>query len=227
MTTTTDARALIAEARKHDEAMTEAPWEWDDKDDAFRHIDELVAFGEPISEGNHGIVIDQADARGIAWLRTNLRALLDGYAEALEEAAGITRAHAHICKELDEREQQREDSARWLDERVRRIAELTAEVERLRLANSSLAPGAVLTAVEMECLRAERDAARVERDTTRDEVRADVLRLTETARAASENWMTASRERDEARAEVERMHSERRLSLDRLSPPSRIEDNEP
>jgi len=35
---------------------------------------------------------------------------------------------------------------------------------------------------------------------------ADVIRLTETARAACENWMSACKQRDEARAEVAKCH---------------------
>lgn len=38
------------------------------------------------------------------------------------------------------------------------------EIERMRHANASLVPGAMVTATEIECLRVERDAARAERD---------------------------------------------------------------
>lgn len=120
---TKNPRELIAEGRKHDEAMRHAKW--------------------------------SLPASSVVWLQRNMTALLDGYAEALDEWDGMTRAHSHVCKELNEREQQREDSARWLED---------AKSESVQL-------------------------------------RADVLRLTETARAASENWMEACRQRDEARAE--------------------------
>lgn len=52
----------------------------------------------------------------------------------------------------------------------RDVADLLAEVRALNAANASLVPGAMLTAVEIECLRVERDAAR-----------AEVARLTESA----------------------------------------------
>lgn len=65
VTDTKRARELIAEGRKHDEAMTDAPWSRGD-----RRI-------YPTSGSN--------DSAGIAWMRTNLRALLDGYAAALDE----------------------------------------------------------------------------------------------------------------------------------------------
>lgn len=68
------------------------------------------------------------------------------------------------------------------------------EIDRLQHANASLIPGAMLTTTEIACLRVERDGSR-----------ADVLRLTETARAACENWMSACKQRDEAKAEIGRM----------------------
>lgn len=45
---------------------------------------------------------------------------------------------------------------------MRRVFELEDEIARLKSANGSLIPGAMLTATEIECLRVERDGARAE-----------------------------------------------------------------
>ena len=92
----TDARKLIADGRKHDEAMTDGPWEWDDDDGMLKQPDsrswrglridgDLVAFGAPTGEGDHRICMMDGDSSGIVWLRNNLRALLDGYEAALDQ----------------------------------------------------------------------------------------------------------------------------------------------
>lgn len=50
----------------------------------------------------------------------------------------------------------------------------------------------------------------------RDAARASTLRFTETARAAAENWMSACRQRDEARAEVEATHADLTAAIDAM-----------
>lgn len=96
---TTDPRALIAEGRKHDEAMTAAPWTFDEPSAPAGSVDivgvRLLEDGRAVPTDEHGdpIVVAEwvaqcdphRDAAGIAWLRTNLAALLDGYASALDE----------------------------------------------------------------------------------------------------------------------------------------------
>lgn len=86
---TTDPRALIAEGRKHDEAMTAAPWteccSWQDESHPCRLI-----WGAVDAETIGSLVLEEgrppkADVAGIAWIRTNLAAMLDGYASALDE----------------------------------------------------------------------------------------------------------------------------------------------
>lgn len=109
-------RELIAEGRKHDEAMTQGNavaglYRSDLIDEQVAQFREahaehagapmhVVAVAESFSvpiwvsatciattgNGPHGA----ADAAGIAWMRTNLRALLDGYAAALEELGHAT-----------------------------------------------------------------------------------------------------------------------------------------
>lgn len=130
-------RELIAVGRKHDEAMTEG-WPADNRRDSAVWF--MILLNHP------------ENAAGIAWMRTNLRALLDGYAAALDELGHAT---AHDGDHL------------------------------------SKASRAMVETVMND----------------RDRLRADVLRLTETARAASENWMEACRQRDEARADAERLKS--------------------
>ncbi len=64
-----------------------------------------------------------------------------------------------------------------------KVMELEAEVARLKIANGSLVPNAMLVATEIGCLLAERDGARRERD----QARASVLsrdRVMEMVRAA-------------------------------------------
>lgn len=86
-------RTLIEEGRKHDEAMTTGPW---------RHRGPVVEIDDDhelnlcIAE-THG---HRKDAAGIAWLRTNLRALLDGYSQALEENERLRQQVADLESEL-------------------------------------------------------------------------------------------------------------------------------
>lgn len=88
---TKEARAMIAEGRKHDEAMTDAPWEWDH--DCCVGPATSVDYGmgpeihrETIIETDGGHYGPEGpDRAGITWLRTNLASLLEGYASALDE----------------------------------------------------------------------------------------------------------------------------------------------
>lgn len=119
-----------------------------------------------------------------------------------------------------------------IPELLAEISRLQTESLAAEIANRSLIPGGMLAATELECLRVERDSARASLDLARtyspfsaapcplceyadgrhvkpcamhvqiDEQSATIARLSETARAASENWMAACKQRDEARAEV-------------------------
>lgn len=83
---TAEARALIAAGRAHDEAMTEAPWYGRSR---FRFVSRVPnssgGMGGELQTNRIANTAEGPDADGIAWLRTNLRALLDGYAAALDE----------------------------------------------------------------------------------------------------------------------------------------------
>lgn len=109
---TTDPRDLIADGRKYDEAMTPGPWTQGQAGPC-----NVVHFDGDDIDGV-ATVGSGTNRRGIAWIRNNLRALLDGYAAA-----------------LDDNERLRSQAKR-IDEGERRVLadhdELTAEVERLR-----------------------------------------------------------------------------------------------
>jgi len=74
----TTARALIAEGCKHDEAMTPAS--------------DFDSTGLMVHDG--------ANVSGIAWSRTNLRALLDGYAAELDATDKLEAENARLRKAL-------------------------------------------------------------------------------------------------------------------------------
>lgn len=97
---TKEARALIAEGRKHDEAMTDAPWsDWPGMQGlpGFPRIlgDMKLAGREEIAKIGSW-TRQRENAAGIAWLRTNLASLLTGYASALDE---VERLRAEASKE--------------------------------------------------------------------------------------------------------------------------------
>jgi len=82
---TTDARALIEEGKRHDEAMSKAHWTYSPTSGNVeapnggpnQYLSTKVC---ELFSMNH-----RANGNGIAWLRTNLAALLTGYAAALDE----------------------------------------------------------------------------------------------------------------------------------------------
>jgi hypothetical protein len=99
---TTDARALIAEGKRHDKAMTDGPWysvktpfgdgtfvRSKSEDASGVHVADCSAIGSDEYED----YCDESNAAGIAWLRTNLAALLEGYTSALDE---IERMRAYL-----------------------------------------------------------------------------------------------------------------------------------
>jgi hypothetical protein len=75
---TTDARALIAEAKRHDEAMSPE----------MRHSRFSTAPHFRIWAGRNDLT--EADVVGLHWLRTNLAALLAGYTAALDEVERLS-----------------------------------------------------------------------------------------------------------------------------------------
>jgi len=107
---TAEARALIAEGKRHDEAMTRSPWvmgysridskpavlEYElgvnmipvdaaDDDPRWSALPEFEVCSVPVVGGDTATAQGERDGLGIAWLRTNLAALLDGYTAALDE----------------------------------------------------------------------------------------------------------------------------------------------
>lgn len=91
---TIDSRTLIAEGRKHDAAMTEGPWTHRQMshDNGLIACDEVHdSTGKTIAYDSDGSSADfeERNAAGVAWLRTNLAALLDGYASALDEVNAL------------------------------------------------------------------------------------------------------------------------------------------
>lgn len=85
----TAARALIAAGRKHDEAMTSGPW---CGSSGFVRMPNGDYSWCQESDEQDGLV----NAAGIAWMRTNLRALLDGYVAALAEVDRLAAALAAL-----------------------------------------------------------------------------------------------------------------------------------
>lgn len=88
-------RDLLDEARRHDAAMTEGPWEWVKQRCVGppRTVDHGLG-----PEDDRALIIEtdsgyyppgQADRDGIAWLRTNLRGLLDAHEQALCEVDAL------------------------------------------------------------------------------------------------------------------------------------------
>ncbi len=78
---TADARALIAEGKRHDEALAShgQEREW------IADRGSVVVKRHPRAEFH----CNPTNAAGIAWLRTNLAALLEGYSAALDEVYAI------------------------------------------------------------------------------------------------------------------------------------------
>lgn len=79
-----DQRVIIAEGRKHDAEMTTAPWIDDPGSECL--YSEHDGTIELARMSRDSLV---SDPTGIAWIRNNLGALLDGYEDALDELAAI------------------------------------------------------------------------------------------------------------------------------------------
>lgn len=84
--------ALLDEARRHDAAMTEGPWYERGRFVSLTPVN--TGMGATLHTNHIANLVEQDDAAGIAWLRTNLRALLDAHEQALGEVdrlrAGLT-----------------------------------------------------------------------------------------------------------------------------------------
>lgn len=160
--TTEEARALIAAGREHDEVV---------RADVIR-TRPLTAM--------------------VAWMRINLRALLDGYAAALVRIEALEKFCGIAGLMVDDIATERDAAKSEVEQLLTLVQALRFDTdERERLAD------------EVERLRIEcNDSA--DRDAELYQLRTEVLRLTETARTAAENWMAACRQRDEARAEADR-----------------------
>lgn len=81
--------ALLEEARRHDEAMTDGPWRSD-----VGCVD--------LPDGRY-IRCCSTDATGIAWLRTNLGELIAGYTAALDEVERLRADHTETTNTYEER----------------------------------------------------------------------------------------------------------------------------
>lgn len=114
------------------ERATPGPWRWDDRDDQlFDAKGELLAFGQPTYEGNHGIVVPPDDATFIAAARTDVPALL---AEVRRLQSDLALADQTAAAQLAE---------------VRR---LTAEVECMRpIVDAAIAFRVVLLEEDADC----------------------------------------------------------------------------
>ncbi len=89
---TTDARALIEEGKRHDEAMVDQPWRVSQVDTGGSA--QVRCDDSPRSPPSGCLipffVLHHTDAAGIAWMRNNLAALLTGYSAALDEVERLT-----------------------------------------------------------------------------------------------------------------------------------------
>lgn len=154
--TNDEARALIEAGRKHDEAMADGPWEPSEaspgaRRSEVRSIDPchpdydmrvVVTGGD-----NESVPVNRRDAvpnaNGIAWMRTNLRALLEGYSAAIdaatswENAAMLLRSEAIATLETS-------------NEYHRRHLEAMTENDRLRALNGTLAKQQQVTQYQLD-----------------------------------------------------------------------------
>jgi hypothetical protein len=168
--TNDEARALIEAGRKHDEVMTEAPWESAETPPSsrrswVRNVDRnhpdydmrVAATGG--DDDREREVVNRRDAipnaNGIAWMRTNLHALLDGYAAALNRVAMLQQHTA----ERDTARQDQQVTQDQLDkfmsacaDQTIQIMELRGEVSRLRDGRSGAAPISDARLLEIETL---------------------------------------------------------------------------
>jgi len=106
-----EIRDLIAEGRKHDEAMTKTPWLVSDQPEFV-----VSAVRDRVGE-TYGAKNDVPNVAGISWMRTNLRAMLD----ALER----------LRADVEYRDRVLASAALDAAERNSDIERLSTEVERL------------------------------------------------------------------------------------------------
>jgi hypothetical protein len=126
-------RELIAEGKKHDEAMTEGPRGYDGErgrvygpgPNQFLHKDvcEMIV-------GNHN-----RNAAGIAWLGTHCRELLTGYDRALDEVERLTITQDRLVARIAATDAPADIEATLatLDGARDRIAALQAEIGEAKL----------------------------------------------------------------------------------------------
>jgi hypothetical protein len=159
-----DAASIIETGRRHDEAMTPGPWkpqhappspkksEVYSVDDCHPDYDMRIAItGGDTGPSDHD-PINRRDAvpnaAGIAWLRTNLRALLDGYAAALADSKRWERAAMLLRTEASA-------TLTTSSEYQRRHLAALAEIDQLRAAQTAGAKQvrqAVISAVDEAAL---------------------------------------------------------------------------
>lgn len=120
-----EARALIADGRKHDEAMTPVPWYGRSR--FVSRVPDSSGVGGTLHTNHVANVADRENAAGIAWMRTNLARLLDGYSEALEECE---RAQAAAVKSLDD-PGRRHDPATVIEWLTRNLDIANARIDEL------------------------------------------------------------------------------------------------
>lgn len=131
---TASDRALIAEARKHDEAMTDGPWYGRSR--FVSRVPDNTGMGATMHTNHVANAANAEDARGIAWLRTNIGALIAGYELALDENAELHETQDRLVARIAAT-----DSPADIDETLAAYADvrdtvttLRAEVERMRAA---------------------------------------------------------------------------------------------
>lgn len=91
-------RTLIEDGRKHDEAMTPGPLYA--RSQLVSRRPDNTGMGGTLHTNHVANFRERDDAAAFAWLRTNLRALLDGYSQALEENERLRPQVADLESEL-------------------------------------------------------------------------------------------------------------------------------
>lgn len=107
-----EARALVAEGRQHDGAMTRAPWTTPIGtrflgavsaiiDGLERQVAAAAGQAPQFDDAPDVGAALAANAAGIAWMRTSLAALLTGYADALDEIERLRSALNYMHDKVD------------------------------------------------------------------------------------------------------------------------------
>lgn len=225
-------RKLIEEGRKHDERMTNGPWIeeffYRDGDDLIKpHRWRIFLVGHDNPRTNsRDCDWNKHDAAGIAWMRTNLRAILDGYAMALDAAERDEREFTSLIDTRDHREQQINeiadalgDESEWsnLNDRGDNACELAEalvqERDKLRRDYQTVANSLLPSSGGPDELASEVSKLRAALETARDDVEQLLVRQDdiERQRDAFHDELTRQRasvseltqERDAAKTECE------------------------